>query len=100
MCVLGLKEVNKYWMVNVDILDFFLRYLEDPSVQPPRAAQPGMGQQAAATEASDGQPARVGSSSAGDASEQDGDDLFPDQYFDMIYGPWGGEAGLRFEASM
>lgn len=40
MCLMGLKEIQKYWKINNNILDLFLDYLDDPIVQRLRGKDP------------------------------------------------------------
>ncbi|OWT43551.1 acyl-CoA dehydrogenase [Pochonia chlamydosporia 170] len=107
MCLLCLKEIQKYWRINNNVLDLFLQYLDRSIAERLHAAQTdGSGADAAA--GSKRQDPFVGSNgdAAGDAARGDPmlsqtaeqqrsqDELFQDQYFNLVNGHWEGDDAL------
>ncbi|KAG5961246.1 hypothetical protein E4U57_007798 [Claviceps arundinis] len=120
MSLLCLKEIQKYWRINNNVLDLFLRYLDRSIADRLHAAQ----EDAAQTTTTASKPAIktdpfVGSSSEGggalvalspsslDQQQQQQqqriqDDLFQDQYLNLVNGHWEddalGDLGLFLQA--
>lgn len=107
MCLLCLKEIQKYWRINNNVLDLFLQYLDRSIAERLHAAQTdGSGTDAAA--GSKRPDPFVGSNgdAAGDAARGDPmlsqgaeqqrsqDELFQDQYFNLVNGHWEGDDAL------
>jgi hypothetical protein len=101
MCLLCLKEVQKYWRINNNVLDLFLQYLDRSIAERLHAAQTDASGADAATASKRPDPF-VGSNGDGSASpsralspaEQSQDDLFQDQYFNLVNGHWEGDDAL------
>jgi hypothetical protein len=73
MCLLGLQEIQKYWRINNNVLDLFLRYLDTSianRLQPPEPQGGGGG------------------------VRYDLETPLEDQYFNLLYGPWEGDGGM------
>lgn len=107
MCLLCLKEIQKYWRINNNVLDLFLRYLDRSIAERLHAAQTdGSGMDSAPgskrterASASNAEESTVLSS--GDpmiSSETDPsrlqDDFLEDQYFNLVNGHWEGDDAL------
>ncbi|TWU76018.1 hypothetical protein ED733_007175 [Metarhizium rileyi] len=107
MCLLCLKEIQKYWRINNNVLDLFLQYLDRSIAERLHAAQAdGSGHDVAAGSKrpdpfvgsggdASAAPLRgdpVVSPGAGQPRSQD--DLFQDQYFNLVNGHWEGDDAL------
>ncbi|XP_044718997.1 fungal specific transcription factor domain-containing protein [Hirsutella rhossiliensis] len=107
MSLLCLKEIQKYWRINNNVLDLFLQYLDRSIADRLHAAQAegsanelGGGTKRSATtpgsvNASPVLPHR-GDSRASPALEQTRtqDELFEDQYFSLVNSHWEGDDAL------
>lgn len=102
LCLLCLKEVQKYWRINNNVLDLFLQYLDssiatrlhggtqadaDAAANTKTAADPGGALMSPATNLDD-------SAMGPPAGEKQPMDLFEDQYFNLVNGNWEGDDAL------
>jgi hypothetical protein len=121
LCLLCLKEIQKYWRVNNNVLDLFLQYLDSSiakRLHGPRsetaaaaaaAAAEGTAGEVKMMAASKGVPDAADTSPATanmDESQMNGGgdgitgqqqqlaDAFEDQYMSLINGPWEGDDAL------
>lgn len=97
MCLLGLREVNKYWRVNVRVLDFFEHYLEDAPSQTSETAQRRTSQEPATAQPTNGHISEGMRPEEPSVEMGDGNTLsefFSEEYFHLLYGPWAGGEGL------
>ncbi|KHO01633.1 uncharacterized protein MAM_00634 [Metarhizium album ARSEF 1941] len=108
MCLLCLKEIQEYWRINNNVLDLFLQYLDRSIAERLHAAQTdGSGHDSTATESKRPDPF-AGSNGDASAAPSRGDpipspsaeqlrsqdDLFQDQYFNLVNGHWEGDDAL------
>lgn len=106
LCLLCLKEVQKYWRINNNVLDLFLQYLDSSiatrlhgggaqgdadaaanTKTAAAAADPGGTLMSPATNLDDSATAQAG-------GEKQPMDLFEDQYFNLVNGNWEGDDAL------
>lgn len=104
MCLLGLKEIQKYWRINNNVLDLFLQYLDESIVK--RLHNSGTEVAPAAAESADltAGPSPTFDTSATSPSRsllpgQDPGshprvDAMEDQYFHLMRTNWEGEDAL------
>ncbi|KAJ0299753.1 hypothetical protein COL516b_008870 [Colletotrichum fioriniae] len=101
MCLLGLKEIQKYWRINNNVLDLFLQYLDesiakrlngDSIESAPSNALPssitGLG---SFNDAETSPPVTL----LQDALQQARPDAIEDQYFSLMRTNWEGEDALE-----
>ncbi|KAF5130248.1 Cutinase transcription factor 1 alpha [Metarhizium anisopliae] len=107
MCLLCLKEIQKYWRINNNVLDLFLQYLDRSIAERLHAAQTDGAGNDAATGSKRPDPF-IGSNGDASAAPSRGDpvlspsaeqlrsqdDLFQDQYFNLVNGHWEGDDAL------
>lgn len=107
MCLLCLKEIQKYWRINNNVLDLFLQYLDRSIAERLHAAQTDGSGNDAATGSKRPDPF-IGSNGDASAAPSRGDpvlspsaeqlrsqdDLFQDQYFNLVNGHWEGDDAL------
>lgn len=115
LCLLCLKEVQKYWRINNNVLDLFLHYLDSSIAKRLHGPQPdgashdttqGPGESVSAsshqaTGSAKAQPAVDGDDGLGGTAGIDGGgrqrqpmDLFEDQYLSLVNGSWEGDDAL------
>ncbi|KAG6006544.1 hypothetical protein E4U21_006998, partial [Claviceps maximensis] len=110
MSLLCLKEIQKYWRINNNVLDLFLRYLDRSIADRLHDAQEDGVQTTASTATTcKHDPERtdpfVGSSEGDgalavlppghlDQQQRTQDDLFQDQYLNLVNGHWEGDDAL------
>ncbi|KAG6240626.1 hypothetical protein E4U25_007661 [Claviceps purpurea] len=108
MSLLCLKEIQKYWRINNNVLDLFLRYLDRSIADRLHAAQEDAAQTTTtASKAAIKTDPFVGSSEGGGAlvalspssldqqqqqQQRIQDDLFQDQYLNLVNGHWEDDA--------
>ncbi|KAI8665218.1 Zn(2)-C6 fungal-type domain-containing protein [Fusarium sp. Ph1] len=89
MCLLGLKEIQKYWRINNNILDLFLNYLDASIARKLRSSRDD-GDSDSNTAASKPQ-AYEAENLVGvhipDFQHQQGT-FEQDEYFNLVFGPW------------
>ncbi|KND90715.1 Cutinase transcription factor 1 alpha, partial [Tolypocladium ophioglossoides CBS 100239] len=108
MCLLCLKEIQKYWRINNNVLDLFLQYLDRSIAERLHAAQadgaasdpggaakrcetaPGPGTAAA----SPVPPPRGEAGSPALEQTRSQDELLEDQYLSLVNGHWEGDDAL------
>lgn len=89
MCLLSLKEIQKYWGINNNILDLFLNYL-DASI----ARKLGSSRDDVDPECNTGasQPEASGVTNLVEVQIPDFQDQLgvfeQDEYFNLVFGPW------------
>lgn len=104
MCLLCLKEIQKYWRINNNVLDLFLQYLDRSIADRLHAAQaqadgvPGVKQQQQPTGSTKRPDPFVGSNGGASAvpspsldQQRVQHDLFQDQYLNLVNGHWEGD---------
>ncbi|KAG6018353.1 hypothetical protein E4U41_003966 [Claviceps citrina] len=115
MCLLCLKEIQKYWRINNNVLDLFLRYLDrsiadrlhaaDVDAQTStacKASRPGKTEEDPFVGANEGSASAVVPSPRPDQNQDQGQqrrvqgdlDLFQDQYLGLANGYWEGDDAL------
>ncbi|ODA80163.1 hypothetical protein RJ55_03121 [Drechmeria coniospora] len=117
MCLLCLREIQKYWRINNNVLDLFLRYLDRSIAERLDASSHagtgghdvdatvnnGAAKSDAAPPARVGAGVQVGVSDAGHAlppssptlgQSHSRDGLFEDPYFTLVNGHWEGDDAL------
>ncbi|TIC93635.1 Cutinase transcription factor 1 alpha [Colletotrichum higginsianum] len=104
MCLLGLKEIQKYWRINNNVLDLFLQYLDESvakrlhgSGSDSAAPSNILGSAAAGQspfQTSGTSPMQGGLLAAQDSSGQTRPDAMEDQYFNLMRTNWEGEDAL------
>ncbi|KAF9870750.1 major facilitator superfamily transporter [Colletotrichum karsti] len=101
MCLLGLKEIQKYWRINNNVLDLFLQYLDESIAKrlnnDNTESAPLNGDQTSphASGISPLDPTRGTSQSlANDSADQSRTSVIEDQYFNLMRTNWEGEDAL------
>ena len=111
MCLLCLKEIQKYWRINITVLDLFLQYLDCSIAERLHATNPtddrgatdvsgeaGADQTLAPAPASTGMPASNGAAVGGMVNPpvpSQPDMTFDDEYFtNLMNGHWEGDDAL------
>lgn len=107
ICLLGLKEVQKFWRINNTVLDLFLQYLDESIARRLRGTGDPTrdSDRPHAALAVETRPAasREGSSGPSDLLPQQADPLgqappetnsFEDQYFNLLSTDWEGENAI------
>ncbi|KAF6818045.1 acyl-CoA dehydrogenase [Colletotrichum musicola] len=101
MCLLGLKEIQKYWRINNNVLDLFLQYLDesiakrlhnDGTEMAPAPAGSATGHNPS-LEASTTSPSQS-LLSGQDPASHSRMDVMEDQYFNLMRTNWEGEDAL------
>ncbi|KAF7562535.1 hypothetical protein G7046_g1588 [Stylonectria norvegica] len=102
MCLLSLQEVQKYWTINNNVLDLFLKYLDQSiakrlhgSAALPDALSHDLVANSLLTPGA--HPSETIASpeqTEMSLSTPQTDKALGDQYFNMLYGPWEGDDGM------
>ncbi|KAK5995337.1 Cutinase transcription factor 1 beta [Cladobotryum mycophilum] len=103
-CLLCLKEVQRYWRINNKLLDLFLQYLDRSTMA--RLSHPDTTENEGGAEAGKSDPATSMPNNASSSSPPQGeasvdstqsnlqDNLFDDQYLNLVNCAWEGEDGF------
>ncbi|TDZ15363.1 Cutinase transcription factor 1 alpha [Colletotrichum orbiculare MAFF 240422] len=99
MCLLGLKEVQKYWRINNNVLDLFLQYLDKSIAKRLNSddADPAQadGAQGSSMPFSPANPSTtLAHNQSHDFLTQSRPDAMEDQYFNLMRTNWEGEDAL------
>lgn len=108
MCLLCLKEIQKYWRINNNVLDLFLQYLDRSIAERLHAAANdfGGGGGGGATKRSEAAAPGAASASPMPPPRREAllsptleqartqDELLEDQYFNLVNGHWEGDDAL------
>ncbi|KAL0936923.1 uncharacterized protein CTRU02_209139 [Colletotrichum truncatum] len=101
MCLLGLKEIQKYWRINNNVLDLFLQYLDEPIAKrlhnnntdsATAEGDPGFTASFSPLDTSTTSPSHALLS---DPPVQRRSDAIEDQYFNLMRTNWEGEDALE-----
>ncbi|OLN89987.1 Cutinase transcription factor 1 alpha 2 [Colletotrichum chlorophyti] len=102
MCLLGLKEVQKYWRINNNVLDLFLQYLDKSIAKrlnnngeesASLSGAPGVSSDITLPNNSTTSPLQAGMGSRQSLAQM-GTDAMEDQYFSLMRTNWEGEDAL------
>lgn len=106
MCLLCLKEVQKYWRINNNVLDLFLQYLDRSIAERLHGTETGAARGAASAVVKRPELADTARLTPNSASHRDfgadvdisaphqPENLFEDQYFSLVNGHWEGDDAL------
>lgn len=97
ICLLGLKEVQKFWRINNTVLDLFLQYLDESIARRLRGDGDANRDEKTHTAATSTAVSREGSN-AGPLAQADSfppeANSFEDQYFNFLSTNWEGENAI------
>lgn len=110
LCLLCLKEIQKYWRINNNVLDLFLQYLDSSIAKrlhgaPPEAAAGDVGAATKGTSSKEAPATTLMSPTTNvddsqmsmtgvDTQQRQPVDVFEDQYLSLVNGHWEGDDAL------